>query len=280
ETHLASFDEEVNRAYAEYQVYDEYANSYYAIKLVYGIVNDKMSYGVSFFSEQAQAFTLKIAYQNQVYLLPTDNRGDIKLIALNLKEASTFSLLVYDKDNHLQALNRFQNIEVVPKNDFLNLPNHNVGLNEGVKFVSLNSINWSPLTIFYLGLLVVFMICAVVIIIFYWRKKGFFEKENRESFFEVEVIPSAEAVNGEEETFVQTPLIEPIKEEQFIWEDDDEQSKIDIPSHLQSLGLSTQYQDLSEMERFKIMEVLIKLRDEKLITNDDYLKEVAKLWRK
>ncbi|MGD9604793.1 MAG: hypothetical protein AB7V00_01395 [Bacilli bacterium] len=276
--HLDEFDEAVNTAYSEYLTYDYYENPYYTIKVIYGLVNDKISYGVSFFSVQANEYSLKIAYQGYAYDLPKNNRGDTNAIALNLKEGSTFSLIVYDYEEHVQSLNKFQDVEVITMDTFNGLGSLTIGEGQGVKLVNLRVLaSLSSLSIFYFSLIFVFLICALILIVFYWRKKGFFDQTIREDLTINEKAEEVKPLSNEFEE--QLTINEPKEEQRIIWEDDELPSAVNITKHLQDLGFNIQYQTLSESEKFKVMEELIKLRDQKLVTKDDYLEEIAKLWK-
>lgn len=277
--HQNEFDDEVNRVYSTYRLIDDYENPYYAIKLVHGLVNDQMTYGVSFFSSQAKQYSLKISYQKQVYDLPGNSRGDINIVALNLKEGSTFSLIVFDYDEHIQSLARFQDIQVVSKTEFLSLSNPTTGLGEGMKPLKLRTIiSWSPLTIFYFAMLFVFLICALVLIVFYWQKKGFFEKTADENIDGKNTM--LDNLTEEDSSLIQEPPLASSFDQKPVWEEDEIPTVVNIKEHLSHLGLNTEYQIMTDAEKFQVMSELIKLRDQKLLSKDDYLMEVMLLWKK
>ena len=277
--HQNEFDDEVNRVYSTYRLVDDYENPYYAIKLVHGLVNDQMTYGVSFFSSQAKQYSLKMSYQNQVYDLPCNRRGDINIVALNLKEGSTFSLIVFDYDEHPQSLTRFQNINVISKTEFLTLSNPTTGLGEGMKPLKLRTIlSWSPLTIFYFAMLFVFLICALVLIIFYWQKKGFFEKTTDENIDSKNTM--FDDLREEDSPLIQEPILASSFDQKPVWEEEEIPTVVNVKEHLSLLGLNTNYQVMSDGEKFQVMSELIKLRDQKLLSKDDYLMEVMLLWKK
>ncbi|MGD9886390.1 MAG: hypothetical protein AB7T03_00325 [Bacilli bacterium] len=277
--HQNEFDDEVNRVYSTYRLVDDYENPYYAIKLVHGLVNDQMTYGVSFFSSQAKQYSLKMSYQNQVYDLPCNRRGDINIVALNLKEGSTFSLIVFDYDEHPQSLTRFQNINVISKTEFLTLSNPTTGLGEGMKPLKLRTIlSWSPLTIFYFAMLFVFLICALVLIIFYWQKKGFFEKTTDENIDSKNTM--FDDLKEEDSPLIQEPILASSFDQKPVWEEEEIPTVVNVKEHLSLLGLNTNYQVMSDGEKFQVMSELIKLRDQKLLSKDDYLMEVMLLWKK
>lgn len=287
-----AFDLEVQNAYEKYQVYDEYESPYYSLKVIYGLVNDEIRYGICFFSMQAKEYSMVIVYQGQQYTLPSNKRGDVSVVALALKASETFSLEVYDQAKQYQSSSVFQNISVITKEDFLNLSNLETGFNQGTKTTKLSFIqSWSSLSVFYYGLLGVFGICALVLIIFYWRKKGFFDDAIRQDVSEPQILPlmntQEQPTSDEFEEFVQPTNNEFEGFEQpqnhkalyhHEWQEE-EPSNFDIKAHLEALGFLVNYHMLLEHEKFMIMKELIHLRDQKQITQDEYLEEVSHLWK-
>jgi uncharacterized protein YqgQ len=71
------------------------------------------------------------------------------------------------------------------------------------------------------------------------------------------------------------------KEVYHSWgKDEDEMSGFDIKQYLQDHGFVTNYNILDESEKNLIMLELMKLRDQKIITKDDYIIEAGELWKK
>ena len=62
--------------------------------------------------------------------------------------------------------------------------------------------------------------------------------------------------------------------------DEDVRSDFNIKKHLQELGFITDYRIIDSEEKNKIMLELMRLKEQKTITQDDYLYEVSELWKK
>jgi hypothetical protein len=290
---IDNFDDDVNQAYSEYQIYDEYSNSQYAIKTVYGLVNGEVRYGVCFFSMQAQDYYLVVEYQEETYYLPKNSRGDINAVAISFKTGETFTLRVFNQDGHLQPSSHFINIEVISKINFENLSNNIAGLNQGIKTTKLQLTDaMSALAIFYFSMIGVFGVCVLVIIIFYWRKKGFFDPEAlhdiKEPLFKIIQEDIESVIEQETESTPRSisdfDLLASTQKHTFenshYGRDEEEYSGFDIQEHLRNLGFILDYSLQDETSKNNITIELIKLRNQKQITQDDYLEEMAKLWKK
>ena len=60
----------------------------------------------------------------------------------------------------------------------------------------------------------------------------------------------------------------------------DEASGFDIKGYLKDKGFVLEYKAINDDEKNQIMMELIKLKNERKITNDEYLEEVYELWKK
>lgn len=297
------FDSEVNSAYSSYASFDQYENPNYSLKVIYGAMNGEVRFGICFYSLQAGDYSVKVSYLGRQYSLPENGRGDVSAVALDFQTGETFSVLVFDRDGHYQYSGRFLNIEVMTINEFNLLSSTATGLGAGSELTKLQFIRTSdPLTIFYFILMGIAALCVIAIIIIYVRKKGVFDpKIKSESGFnfrefinqgplEQETPPSQETPEIIPERIKETepviPAIEPTtipagSIRNYSWvRDEEEHSGFNVADHLKDLGFITDYALVGEDEKNRIMLELMKLRDEKKITRDDYLEETTKLWKK
>ncbi len=293
------FNSEVNSAYSAYATFDEYENPNYSLKVIYGAMNGEVRFGICFFSFQAGDYSVKVSYLGRQYSLPENGRGDVSAVAMDFQAGETFSVLVFDREGHYQYSGRFLDIEVMSLNDFNALSVPVEGLGAGSELTKLQSIRTSdPLSIFYFSLLGIAALCVVAIIIIYVRKKGMFdpkakpepgfnfreflnqdnrEPENRPSFEVPETLQeSAPAIQAQEPTVIPAGSIR-----NYSWvRDEEEHSGFNVTEYLKDQGFITDYVLDGEDEKNRIMLELMKLRDQKKITHDDYLEETAKLWKK
>lgn len=292
---IADFDQKVNDAYSEYVVTEHY-NQNYGIKLVKGLLDGEVRYGFCFYSENSKEYYVRISYKNQTYQLPTDGRGDVQAVALNLKAGDTFSIIVYNSHNKSQEpFSDFKNIQIMTKTEFNALENKTIGLDKGARLTNLKSeINLDPDLWLYLAVLGIIVICTAIILIYYKRRQGLFSQEIRSqnvfnfrefisSNFEVPRTSSQVYEEADFEVIDEDDEEEETGsffEEHYSWaRDEEERTGFDIKGYLQNKGFITDYKILSEDEKNLIMLELMLLRDNKQITRDEYLEETAKLWK-
>ncbi len=77
----AIFDDDIDEAYEKYVNYANYANNYYSINVYQGIVNDKPTYGIYFFSMTAKEYHIVFSNGQEKFVIKAYNRrGDIKAL--------------------------------------------------------------------------------------------------------------------------------------------------------------------------------------------------------
>mgnify|MGYP000891920745 CR=1 FL=1 len=298
---IQEYDEKVKEAYSEYLVTEHYNPDYdYGLKLVKGLIDGEIRYGFCFYSENSRDYYVRVSYNNQNYKIDATSRGDIQAVALDLKEGDTFSILVYSsRSDVVESLGKFKNIQIMSKSDFNQVEDKNLGRGKGSQLSSLKADFEFNQEWFYLTAFLILVACGVIIFVYYRRRQGLFNKEIRSqnvfnfrefisSNFDAsqsqvyneadyEVIEEGDyskesGVENEEETYF---------EKHYAWaRDEDETSGFDLNGYLQSKGFVTEYRILSEDEKNLIMLELMRLKDEKRITRDEYLEETAKLWKK
>lgn len=306
---ITEFDEKVSDAYEEYRLLgDEYSGVNYAIKVYYGVFNDKVYYAICFYNETPKDYQLRIELNNKLYRLETNSRNDVQVVALSLKSGDVFSLVVYDKNNIRQSLGTddFKNIKVFSPEEFSNLSDLQQGQGNGIKtakLLPLRSAVIPPLGIIAIVAAVIIIACVLVILIYYKKRKGMFsESERKKNVFNFkEFILSVEKSLQEKENELEEYFpaeAESLTEDEnsgeaitgtyaenyvphYSWaRDEDVRSDFNIKKHLQELGFITDYRIIDSEEKNKIMLELMRLKEQKTITQDDYLYEVSELWKK
>lgn len=306
---IDDFDRKVNDAYSEYTAIEHYDESYpYGIKLVRGIIAGEVRYGFCFYSAQSKDYYVRVSYQGKLYRVSTDSRGDVQAVALNLKEGDTFSIIVYNSRSETQEpISTFKDIKIMSKAEFENLESKQSGLGKGVKLTRLESeFNMSPETWYLIVAVLIILACVLIVYIYYKKRQGLFNQEIRSqnAFNFREFISSNfgitdqnsepyeeadyEVIDDDYQDEVDEDKAEEKDEDQesyfeehYSWaRDEDERSGFNITEYLQNKGYVTDYSVLSENEKNQIMLELMRLKDEKRITRDEYLEETAKLWKK
>lgn len=296
---INDFDTRVETAYNEYiEVQTETPN--YTIKLVTGTFDNQVRYGIFFTSEIAKEYHLKILYKNRLYQLPKTNRGDVNVVAIEFEEGEMFSIEIYDKQGRYQYGNEdFKNIKVISLEELNNYENLAVGQGIGSAITRLKfDYNVKTKSILIGVLVSILFVCGIVIFIYYKKKKGLFNPDlknenvfnfkeflNSEIPSEVDDYIDVEVLESEEDTQVSNSEDDNNEntfiKNNYIWSHyEEERSNFNIKNHLKDQGYITKYQLASEEEKNQIMLELMKLRDQKRITQDDYLEEISELWKK
>lgn len=287
------FDENVNKSYEEYAEYYEYTNDSFSLKIIRGRVNKKMVYGVCFSNAYAKTYSIELVDStDKIYLLPTDKRGDISVVALEEIDKE-YTIIVYE-DSKLIILPIKVILKPFDETEFktTDITKVSIGENKGATFTRLSTKTNIPSSVWILGGMVLITIgCVIIILVNAKMKKGMFDKEKRsEGVFNFKKFIS-EDFNEERKNEFDIIDIAPIEEkdeklnsEREIYQktfryDDDEISGFKIQEYLQDKGFVTDYKLASEEEKQKIMLELMKLKNDKKITEDEYLEEAYKLWK-
>lgn len=285
----SDFLNDVKDAYKKYEVAFDYETPNYTLSVVRGICNDSEVYGIYFYSSDALKYTLVIN-GNKEYNLDKTSRGDIYDLSIG-KIKENLVLEVYLGNNKQY----FGDVVLMPFVE-ADMENAIEGNNKGVKTNILADISLT--TYYMISCGVVILICGLTIFIFYKKRRGMFDKKIRsegtfnfreflhsnieeESHDELDVKnivdldkDSFEVVSDEEEN---REVYKKNKDELFY---SDEASGFDINKYLTDKGFITDYNSISDDEKNQIMLELIKLKNERKITNDEYLDEVYRLWKK
>ncbi len=284
------FLSDVDKAYHEYTVITNYTNEIYSIQIVKGIINNQATYGISFFSSRAGDYDLFFEIEDIEYQVKPDSRGDYQLLGIKWRDYEQVKIMIYSKDGNLQSP---AHLTVLNKFDKSTFVGEIIGQNEGKTLVSLKRTDSIfDFNAFIIITLVIIGICAIAIIILAITKRGMFSKEVRkEGIFDfkefinkqttpqnsddwIEVEPEAREVQKD---IQENPKEVYDKGPRYV---DDEISSIDVKKHLQDAGFVVEYSLVGDEEKNLIMLELMHLKNERKISNDVYLEEIYKLWKK
>lgn len=287
-----NFDEDVHKAYEIYeQYYTSVANDNFHLRIVRGKVNEKLCYGICFTNAYAKTYCIELVDEDGVkYTLSQDKRGDINAVAID-EISKAYTINVY-KDS--EKINLFLKAELVPftEEDLSNsnIVSLNYGENQGCKFSNLKVIKTFSLNFSQTFLLItggITLVCIIIIVVFYKREKGMFNKEKRKegvfNFKEFLNTDYEETPKSEFDIIDLEPSKEDGEEEKEIYEKrisyEEERTNFPLKEYLQDKGFITDYKIAQEEEKQKIMLELMKLRDDKKISEDEYLEEAYRLWK-
>lgn len=291
------FIDELNSAYDEYALIEEYENNYYDLKLYAGKVREEVYYGIYFRNKIPNEYKLKLTINNKIYVLDNTPRGDVFAPAVDFKNADEFSILIFNKYNDYQyGLTQFKNIKVMDIEEFNQLQDIYVGSGNGIKKANYKTeFNFDSRIYIYIAMVSVLLICAGIIYYYFKKSKGMFRTDlrsanvfNFKEFINSVVVETE--LEQEEKTWqnshnedldvVEINEEKPIIESTYKWYHyEEEVSDFDIKKHLAELNLATDYSEASIEEKNKVMLELMRLRDQEKITYDDYLNEISELWK-
>lgn len=310
EDNINDFLNQIKYAYDKYEVVatEDSNNLNYELSVYAGIIDEKVYYSIYFKNTIPNEYNIKLAYNDKLYNLSHDARGDVVLTAVDLSSTDTFSICIFDKNGHFQyGKMKFQDLESKNFTDFLQSKNLNDGQGQGASITKIrNDIQFTRKVIIYTVLVSVLLACGIIIFIYYKRSKGMFRSDIRSAnvfnFKEfINSVPEASSYDDEYEEL--EPVEEFIEEEKvstdnlneenleeetpgkvinktYLWYHyEEEKSGFNIKGFLKEANLPTNYASASLEDKNKIMLELMRLRDNDKITQDDYLDEISELWK-
>ena len=286
ESKYKAFMDNIDKGYLEYEV-ETIENTMYHLAVVRGNNKGKPCYGISFTSAHAGEYYCVLKAENVKYSLPTDNRKDSMAVAIESEVAMVIE--IYNKEGKLQATKKDLPIFTIKD---LNPEKVILGEGNGVPISKL-SLYTEKIPFYKVYLIVILSIIGVtglIILLMFVFKKGMFNANVRKNG----VINMRGVL--EEQTFdhPQEDYFEDVNSENIIVEKDSQQDSIindsnntndlekitNIKEYLEKHGFSTNYSELTEDEKNKVMLELIKLKNNNQITINDYYDETVLLWKK
>ncbi|MDD3191333.1 MAG: hypothetical protein PHP41_01130 [Bacilli bacterium] len=268
------FNQEVAAGYSQYVILEEYQNEYFSWEVVHGINRNKMAYGIFLYNDQASSHRIEIVIEGQSYQPTKTHRGDYYLLAVAI--AKDITIRVLDEYN---SVRREIDIMHVEADDFSSTyAQIEIGQDEGVFFNSLSKtltlLDWIVIT--FAGIIVLF---GSIIGYMAFAKKGFFKKETRKenvfSYRDFVQTLQQEAIDLDENE----PL--PLEEKEPTSFPDEEEIDFELAKQLLTRkGFNILYQQLESSEKDKIMLELMLMRDQGIISIEQYQNEVVELWKK
>ena len=295
---MSAFSSKVEEEYNTYlsninSAYDSYIiavteNENYTVAVVQGMCNNNLSYGVFLCAYDNDAYVIKVFIGDKEYSLPTNSRHDTMVYAVNMPTKPT-KVCVYDNDKGNSTVRWEMELSIKSIEDLNNSANVYHGMNQGIQVSTMSrKYNFKTIAIFAVAILLLIAVVGVVVIIFMKKnKKGIFS-ENKEDntvvFFGNDAINiKDEEVNTSEEIKEDNNFedfeVKEVYEKKYYF-DDDEENYIDIKPLLIDAGYKTEYKDMTEAEKNEVMIYLMTLRHNGKITEAQYKKESANLWKK
>lgn len=262
------FMEEVNTRYESYRVYQSNDNDIFSLTIVQGIYNGKPTYGLCFTTERKYKVIL---LTNGVAYSLNEKLIDNAQTAIAFRVDSILSIDIVDEKNNrieIENLTPFTKVSFEKNEDIITGENKGGSLSQ----VSIYSQKYNFITVTIIILVAVIAITGILILIFYLKRRGIFSKDKMNE----NVINMRELLKEDTKDHVETN--EYFKNEETI--EDKVEEVTDIKAYLRDKGFITNYTSLSEEEKNRVMLELIKLKNEKRISQDRYYEETSELWKK
>lgn len=272
------FMQTCHNGYNTYYVVEEEETVQYYLQVVCGEYNNELSYSILFMSFTPNEYTmvLKTAGTNKTISLPIDARGDVEVYDLHISKDINIEIRTKNQTTFSLNITKINTNEYKLKNLFdgnnQGLPASNIKDISGFGLTSTLSIIFS----------VIIIISIIIILVLYSTKKGMFDKEIVDKEFEEQHqyrdsiytnVSQPESLEVEAEEIKE----EPVKEVYQKTKDYDDEER-DISSLLKAKGYNTNYNTLLSHEKNEIMLELMKMKEFKEITEEEYKKEIIKLW--
>ena len=278
------FDETCQNGYEEYYVMDEQDLDAYSIKIVIGHIDENVSHSLMFVSNNAKEYSVAIQYEDseEYYYPNTNSRGDILLYNIPCDKSVEIIVLKSDVKTTSYTLTKMN--YTLFQETFTNLL---TGLGNGLPKYSVNDEGNSMIYILSLVFSIIIIISIITILVVYTKKKGLFNKKTFDERFEKEhemrnqinqVIKNirnnieVEAEEVKEDSFEQQPK-QVYEKPKYDFEEERNISLL-----LQEKGFNTDYKEMETEDKNKVMLELMRMRDYKEITIEEYRSEVIKLW--
>lgn len=266
-----SFMTDIDQAYEQYHLIEDYTSSYYRLIVVEGVNKNEVTYGVLFFSEKAKEYTVKINSKYNTYKLKSNSRGDIAVISFTM--AANFTIEVFDNFQKTR-----KTVEIIKTTKASLLENTDLIIGAGLgKAITHPQRSLETVDYIAIGGGIIIFIAALFILIAYKTKKGIFNPVARKAHtLFTTSLPQEAPIDDSSPVEIEN---KPQLLSQYGKTDEDEEER-DYQDILISRGIPIEYTFLNPEEKNNVMLKLMFLRDQKLLTLAEYQREVIKLWKK
>lgn len=278
------FLEKCQSGYNSYHVVNIEETDQYYLQVIEGEINGEVTYSMLFISSTPKEYTLVLKTQASTKdIFPTtDSRGDVTLYNVKFKknitiEVRTKGITTYSFDIEIKEIEQYLLLTNVIKGDGL-----------GLERSEINGIAQNDLTkILSIIFTIIIFISIMILLILFKTKKGFFNKDVIDKEFE-EQHKTRDEINNyikdQQNVFeVEAEEIKEDLESKQVYnkvkdEDNEEDDERDISELLRAKGFNTNYNMLLTHEKNEVMLELMKMKNFKEITEEEYKKEIIKLW--
>lgn len=272
--------------YYDYYVLETYETVNYTFIVAEGICNEELTYALFFASLEANAYDIIINVNDSIYTLEEDSRGDTVAYVILQKDDET-KICIFDNEEvnstkRYEYILKYKSIDDI-KNDSNVIKGNNLGTEEISKLKRFTNFGKSALQ-FVIILVSISFICILWLLYLYIFKKGIFnktkERTNEVEFFiyEDDCEENLEVEVVEEEKVKEEAEKEVYEKKKYYFEEDE--IDFDFSPYLKEKGYKEDYSTMTEEEKNQVMLLLMTLKHQGKISDNQYQKEVIKLWKK
>lgn len=270
------FLNECHKGYNSYVVELQEEKSSYDLYVIIGEYDSVVSYSILFNPSDVKEYELVIKELNfnKQYKIETNGYGGCTIYNLVSNRDLKIEITNHDIVTYSYELN------YMSKEDYYTMYNGKLiyGDNLGMEVYKLNSTTrlTTILSIIFCG---VILLSIIIILITYIFKKGKFNEETRNIEFEEHHRFRDEInqyIKEEDVIEVESEVIQEQEKPDYQYRDYYEER--DISEILRNKGFNTNYSALTMDEKNLIMLELMKMRDLKEISDEEYRSETIKLW--
>lgn len=257
----------------------EETNNYY-LNIVVGEIEEKIGYSILFISSNPNEYDIKLCTNKKEYLLPKNSRKD--LVAYNIVMNEDYTIQV-----HIDGISTYSyDVNYLTYDNFISnykdqlIKGNNLGFTQ-TNLQEENNDNYIQiLSLIFIGII---LISGGILLFLFITKKGLFNSKKRDQEFEEQHQIRDEIQNffnnlEKEETIEVEVIDEEVKEVYEKAKFYDEEDLKDVSLLLKEKGFNVEYKTLTTEEKNKVMLELMRMKDSKEITEEEYKEEIIKLW--
>ncbi len=264
------FEQKVKENYQYYESYKNYKNDKFEIIVYKGVFNGEASYAVKYVKYNDTMYNCVIDTDGHYYDMPNNE-------AIAIKADKNIRIQLYSKYNTIIPINN----SLLPKFEINNyyLENSRLlsGNNKGVDFtpLSLHVFKFSYIAVLCCVLILCFFASSIITIVLILVRKS---RDNvrvktllmSNLYYDEDTNHIVDKISINKEIINNVTISEDIKISEIE----------DITQFLKDNGYNVNYSMLEEEDKNKITVKLMELKDEKKISEEKYLEEIYKLWKK
>ncbi len=257
----------------------EETNNYY-LNIVVGEIEEKIGYSILFISSNPNEYDIKLCTNKKEYLLPKNSRKDV--VAYNIVMNEDYTIQV-----HIDGISTYSyDVNYLTYDNFISnykdqlIKGNNLGFTQ-TNLQEENNDNYIQiLSLIFIGII---LISGGILLFLFITKKGLFNSKKRDQEFEEQHQIRDEIQNffnnlEKEETIEVEVIDEEVKEVYEKAKFYDEEDLKDVSLLLKEKGFNVEYKTLTTEEKNKVMLELMRMKDSKEITEEEYKEEIIKLW--